>query len=72
MGRRLGLCRWFDAHLRLRRYILFIVGVEFIRDAVNNTRNPNLWAYDNPHRTVESNFQHRFFCDVWYGIVVTS
>jgi hypothetical protein len=36
---------------------------------INSTRNSQVWAYDNPHRTVESNFQHPFSVHMWCGIV---
>ena len=40
----------------------------FTRDGVNNTRNSHLWDRDNPHGTVESNYQHRFSVKVWCGV----
>ena len=36
------------------------VAAHFTRDGVNNTRNSRLWDRDNPHETVESNYQHLF------------
>jgi len=28
----------------------------------------HFWGYDNPHGTVESNYQHRFSVNVWCGV----
>jgi hypothetical protein len=44
----------------LHRYILFTDEAQFNRDHVNNTHNSHVWADENPHATVESNFQQRF------------
>ena len=49
--------------------ILFTEETHFTRDRVNNTRNCLLWDCDNPHGTVESNYQHRFSVNVWCGVV---
>ena len=40
----------------------------FIHDVVNNTRSSHLRDRDNPHGTVESNYQRRFFVNVWCGV----
>jgi len=45
------------------------VAVHFTRDGVNNTRNSHLWDRDNPHGTVESNYQHLFAVNVWCGVI---
>jgi len=51
------------------RHILFTDEVHFTCDGVNNTRNTHLWDHDNPHGTVESNYQHRFSVNVWCGVI---
>jgi len=33
------------------------------------TRNSHLWGRDNPHGTIESNYQHRFSVNVWCGVI---
>jgi hypothetical protein len=50
------------------RNILFTNEAHFTRDGVNNTRNSNVWDRDNPHGTVDSNYQHRFSLNVWCGV----
>jgi hypothetical protein len=30
---------------------------------------PNLWDRNNPHGTVESNYQHLFAVSVWCGVI---
>ena len=45
------------------------VAVHFTRFGVNNTRNSHLRDRDNPHGTVESNYQHLFAVNVWCGVV---
>ena len=41
----------------------------FTRDGANNTRNSHLWDRDNPHGTVENNYQHRFSVNAWCGVI---
>jgi hypothetical protein len=45
------------------------VAARYTRDGVNNTRNSHLWDCDNPHGTVESNYQHLFAVNVWCGVI---
>jgi len=45
------------------------VATYFTHDAFNNTRNSHLWDRDNPHGTVESNYQHLFDLNVWCGVI---
>ena len=42
---------------------------EFNCDSVNNTHNSHVWADENPHTTVESNFQIHFSVNVWCAIL---
>jgi len=56
-------------NLALIRNILFTDVAHFTRDGVNKTRNFYLWDRDNPHGTVESNYQHLFAVNVWCGVI---
>jgi hypothetical protein len=49
--------------------VFFTDETHFTRDGVNNTRNSLLWGRDNPHGTVESDYQHRFTVNVWCGLI---
>ena len=51
------------------RNILFTDEAHFTRDGINNARNPHLLDRDNPHGTVDSNYQHRFSVNVWCGVI---
>ena len=51
------------------RNILFTDETHFPSDGINNTRNSHLWGPENPHGTVESNYQHRFSVKVWCGVI---
>jgi len=42
---------------------------QFNRDGVNNTHNSHVWADENRHTTVESNFQQRFSVNVWCAVL---
>jgi len=66
---RLELCCWIDFNSHMFRNILFTDEAHFTRDGVNDTRNSHLLDRDNPHGTVESNYQHRFSVNVWCGII---
>ena len=41
----------------------------FTCDGVNHTRNSHVWDRDNPHGTVESNYQNLFSVNVWCGVI---
>ena len=64
----LDLCCWINSNSRMIHNILFTDEAHYTHDGVN-TRNSNLWDRDNPHGTVESNYQHRFSINVWCGVV---
>jgi len=49
-------------------YILFTNEAHFTHDGVNNTRNSHLWDHENPHGTVEGNYQHLFAINVRCGV----
>jgi len=69
MCSRLELCLWINYNSHMIRNILFTDKAHFPRDVVNSTRNSHLWDRDNPHGTVESNYQHRFSVNVWCGVI---
>jgi len=62
---RLEFCKWLNGSCQLHRYILFTDEKQLNCNGVNNTHNSNVWADENPHATVESNFQLRFSVNVW-------
>ena len=66
---RLEFCKWLNDSRELHRYILFTEEAQFRRDGVNNTHNCHVWADENPHATVESNFQQRFSVNVWCAVL---
>jgi len=51
--------KWLNGRSEFRRYFLFTDERQFNRDRVNNKHNSHVWAEENPHTTVESNFQQR-------------
>ena len=61
---RLNFCKWLNGSRQLHRYIMFTDEAQFNRDGVNNTHNFHVWADENPHATLESNFQQRFSVNV--------
>jgi len=48
---------------------MFTDEAQFNRDGVNNTHSSHVWADENPHATVESNFQQRFSVNVWCAVL---
>jgi len=68
-SQRLEFCKWLNGSRQLNRYILFTDDAQFHRDVVNNTHNFSVWADENPHATVESNFQLRFSVNVWCAVL---
>ena len=66
---RLEFCKWLNGSRQLHRYILFTDEAQFNRDSVNNTHNSHVWADENPHATVESNFELRFSVNVWSAVL---
>ena len=48
---------------------MFTDEAQFNRDGVNNTHNSHVWGDENPHATVESNFQQRFSVNVWCAVL---
>jgi len=68
-AKRLEFCKWLNGSRQLHRYILFTDRAQFNRDGVNNTHNSHVWADENPHTTVESNFQLCFSVTVWCAVL---
>jgi len=68
-AQRLEFCKWINGSRQLHRHILFTDEAQFNRDVVNNTHNSHVWADENPHATVESNFQLRFNVNVWCAVL---
>lgn len=66
---RLEFCNWLIMNRQLHRFILFTDEAQFTRDGINNLRNQHTWAEDNPHSTIERNFQQRFSVNVWCGLL---
>lgn len=67
--KRMEFCRWINNNSRVVSRILFTDEATFTRDGINNTHNCHVWSDENPHATVESNFQHKFSVNVWCGMV---
>jgi len=57
---RLEFCHGLHTNRQLIPLILFTDEATFIRNGINNTRNSHRWSHENPHGTVETNFQRRF------------
>jgi len=68
-AQRLEFCKWLNGSRQLQCYILFTDKAQFNWDGVNNTHNSHVWADENPHATVESNFQLRFSVNVWCAVL---
>ena len=66
---RLEFCKWFNGSRQLHRYILFTDDSQFNRDGVNNTHKSHVWADNNSHATVGSNFQQVFSVNVWCALL---
>jgi len=66
---RLNFCKWLNGNRQLHRYIMFTDEEQFNRDGVNNTHNSHVWGDENPHTTVESNFQQRFSVNVCCAVL---
>jgi len=66
---RLEFCKWLNGSHELHHYILFTDEAQFNRDGVNNTHTSHVWADENPHTPVESNFQLRFSVNVWCAVL---
>ncbi|PSN44542.1 hypothetical protein C0J52_18389 [Blattella germanica] len=67
---RLQFCNWLNENQQqFYRLIMFSDEANFTRDGTNNMHNMHVWAYENPHASIESNFQRIFSVNVWCGVV---
>jgi len=58
-AQRLEFCKWLNSCRQLHHYVLFTDKVHFNR----------AWEDENPHATVESNFEIRFSVNVWCAVL---
>jgi len=65
----LEYCHWLYTNRQLRPLILFTDEATFTGNGINNTRNSHWWSHDNPHGTVETDFQHNFSITVWCSMI---
>ena len=56
----LEFCYWLRIIRQLLPLILLTDEANFTRNGINNTRNSHRWSHENPHSTVETNFQRLF------------
>jgi len=68
-AQRLEFFKWLNGSHQLHRYILFTDEAQFNHNGVNNTHNSHVWADENPHAAVESNFQLLFRVNVWCAVL---
>lgn len=67
--RRLAFSTWIESDPQIVKHILFTDEAIFTRSGLRNTHNEHWWSAENPHKTTETNFQHRFSLNVWCGII---
>lgn len=67
--KRLNFCHWLLQHPHHCSHIFYTDEATFTRQGTTNSHNEHWWAEENPHKTVECKFQHRFSANVWCGIV---
>jgi hypothetical protein len=65
---RLEFCHWLHTNRQLLPLTLFTDEATFTRNGID-IRNLHRWSDDNPHGTVETNFQHCFSSNVWCGMI---
>jgi hypothetical protein len=61
---RLEFFNWLHSNRQLLPLIVFTGEATFTRNGINNTSNSHQWSHDNPHGSVETNFQYRFSINV--------
>jgi hypothetical protein len=66
---RLEFCDWLHNNRQLLPLILFTNEATLARNGNNNTRNSRRWSHDNPHGTVDTNFQSRFSINVCCSMI---
>ena len=69
LERRLVYCTWLQNNPQIKEVILYTDEATFTRAGLRNIHNEHWWSEDNPHKTTETNFQHRFSVNVWCGII---
>jgi hypothetical protein len=50
-------------------FVVFSDEATFTHNGISNARNLHPWPHDNPHGTVETNFQRRFSIAVRCGMI---
>ena len=65
----LEFCHWLRTNRQLLPWILFTDEATFTRNGINNTCNSHRCSHENPHGTVEINFQRRFSSNVWCDMI---
>jgi hypothetical protein len=66
---RLEFCPQVNANRRLLRLMPFTSEATFTRDGIINTRNCHRWSEENPHATVETNFEHSISANLWCHVI---
>lgn len=70
---RLGFCGFINEqraqNVNFCRNILFTDEACFTRRGVTNFHNEHVYAYENPHATKVTHYQHEFKINVWAGII---
>ena len=64
----LEFCHWLRTNHQLLPLKLFIDEATFTCNRIN-TRYLHRWSHNNPHGTVEKNFQCHFTINVWCGMI---
>ena len=65
----LEFCHWLHTNRQLLPLRLFTDEATFTHNGINNTRNCHQWSPENPHGTVETNFQHHLSINMWCCIL---
>jgi hypothetical protein len=65
----LEFCHWLHTHHQLLPLILFTDEATFTHNGINNTHNSHWWSHDNPHSTVETNFECHFALSVCCSMI---
>ena len=66
---RLEFCKRLNGSCELHLYTMFTDESQFNRDGVNKTHNCHVWADENSHATLESNFQQCFSVNEWCAVL---
>jgi hypothetical protein len=63
------LYHWITAYHQILSVILFTDEASFIRDGINNSWNSHTSSHVNPHQRRLTNFQKKFWENVWCGLL---